>query len=41
MGAPWLCAHKLQEKLAIGGLHPKGVALEIGLTPAVVVKFGP
>ncbi len=34
-------AHKLQEKIAIGGLRPKGIALEIGLTPAVVIKFGP
>jgi len=33
-------AHKLQVAIAIGGLHPKGIALEIGLTPSVVIKLG-
>lgn len=33
-------AHKLQAAIAIGGLHPKGIALEMGLTPAAVIKFG-
>jgi hypothetical protein len=33
-------AQKLQGAIAIGGLRPKGIALEMGFTPAVVVKFG-
>jgi hypothetical protein len=34
-------AHKLQGMITIGGgLHPKGIAVEMGLTPSVVVKFG-
>jgi hypothetical protein len=33
-------AHKLQLAINIGGLHPKGIALEIGFAPSVVIKFG-
>jgi hypothetical protein len=32
-------AYKLQIGVHVAGLRPKGIALEIGITPAVVVKF--
>jgi hypothetical protein len=33
-------ARKLQDAVKVGGLRPKGLALNIGLSPSVVVKFG-
>ena len=32
-------AYKLQSALQIAGMKPRGIALEIGVTPAVEVKF--
>jgi hypothetical protein len=33
-------ARKLQYAMTIGGLRPKGLAITIGISPSVVVKFG-
>lgn len=33
-------ARKLQDSVKVGGLRPKGLALTIGISPSVVVKFG-
>jgi hypothetical protein len=33
-------ARKLQAKIGIAGLQPKGIQLELGLSPQVVVQFG-
>ena len=33
-------AYKLQNAINIAGMKPHGIALEIGLTPSVAVKFG-
>jgi hypothetical protein len=33
-------AQKLQDAASISGLRPKGLALNIGLSPSVIVKFG-
>ena len=33
-------ARKLQNAVKVGGLRPKGLALNIGLSPSVVVRFG-
>ena len=35
-----MSARKLQYATKIGGLRPKGLAITIGISPAVVVKFG-
>src|SRR5262245_277231 len=34
-------ATKLQSKLNVKGLRPRGVSVEIGLVPKVIVKFAP
>jgi hypothetical protein len=34
-----IMANRLQSSVNIGGLHPKGIALEIGFSPTVVVRF--
>lgn len=33
-------ARKLQDSLKVGGLRPRGLALNIGISPSVVIKFG-
>ena len=33
-------ARKLQDATKVGGLRPKGLALTMGISPSVVVKFG-
>lgn len=35
-----MSARKLQDGMKIGSLRPKGLAISIGLSPSVVVKFG-
>jgi hypothetical protein len=35
-----MSARKLQAAVKVGGLRPKGLALNIGLSPSVAVKFG-
>ncbi len=35
-----MAARKLQDATKVGGLRPKGLAITVGISPSVVVKFG-